>query len=559
MSEIVQKKKKEFSSPKVAVKRFENQLKAHRNCLRPTRNILEIENRKEMKLKAAFFAEKFEREKRVAEEKERQRKVIEKKHQEERREIEEKWLREHNERVKRRMSVERRHQQTVGQSVLSESGKSELSGEPRVQKHVTRVTKNSGTADDHFDKPADAPQRTNLAASSSFRNVPNHPPRGQMNVGYSRDFETYDTLLPKRGSTIQRQQSAYVPRPHLSENQANNGPQVSPPRVHRHAQSFGDTQVVLRPKKPVTGTVPNRYGVYEPMESGTHSEGAVGGENSRPLPLSHLQQESSHIKQRSLGWQEHTAKTAQHIRSNSDDSVFLEDGRQSHYQTVGSHYQNRDTLRYWTDNKANLEQNRRSMMVSSEWKRSRHVDPTASSITSVAVSPGQKRAKFHHTYTQFTPNYPHPNKPHSPPTKHRTGKHSEEADKAAPSRPTANIVDSTRVAFSDHRLARKLTSETHTTLSAPTQLWHPHPEPQNTRQNQYPPHPYGRNAPHPHIYSQPDDVPLTSYPRFRVPPGHAPSAGVNSARTHHHWVVSSGRLTHYPNQPVRSSVVGSLV
>ena len=83
MSEIVQKKKKEFSSPKVAVRRFENQLKAHRNSLRPTRNILEIENRREMKMKAAFFAEKFEREKRVTEEKERQRKVIEKKHQEE--------------------------------------------------------------------------------------------------------------------------------------------------------------------------------------------------------------------------------------------------------------------------------------------------------------------------------------------------------------------------------------------------------------------------------------------------------------------------------------------
>ena len=551
MSEFVQKKKKEFSSPKVAVRRFENQLKAQRNSLRPTGNIMEIENRRQMKVKAAFFAEKFEREKRIAEEKERQRKIIEKRRQEERKEIEEKWLREHNERVQRRKSTERRLQQAVEQSVLSEGGKSESSGEPRSQKRVTLVTKHSGIVDDHFD--ADAPQRPNLTASASFRNVPNHPPRDQTSVGYSRDFETYDTLLPKKGSTIQRQHSAYVPRSHLIDN----GAQVSPPRVHRQVQNFGDSQVVLRPKKPVTSTVLNRHGVYEPVESGNHSEGAVAGEHS-----SRLQQGSSHIKQRSLGWQDHTAKTAQHIRSSSDDSVFLEDGRQAHYQTVGSHHQNRDALRYWAENKANLAQNRRSMVVSSDWKQSKnvnHIDPTASSITSVAVSPGQKRAKFHHTYTQFTPHYPHPNKLHSPPTKHRTATHGENADKAVASRPTTNIVDSTRVAFSDHRLARKLTSDKHTAVSAPTQLWHPRPEPQSTWQNQHPPHAHGRNAPHQHIYSQPEDVPLTSYPRFRVPPGHTPSAGVNSGRAHHHWVVSSGRLMHYPNHSVRSSVVGSLV
>ena len=588
LSESVHKKKKEFSSPKMAVRKFENQLKLQRKQLRPTRNLWEIENRREMKRKASFIAEKFEREKQLSKEVKAQRQLAEKQRQEEKKELEEKLLREHNDKVKRRKSLERRSQHVVLHSILSDGSKSGSSGEPRSQKRVTLLTKNSGSVDDilEMSSPADIPVvgRASLPAVLPHHIAPSLPPRNRKSIDYSEEVETYDTLEPKK-----EKQPSRVPvpamngKPHLNDG-FSSWAQVSPqihrhpsfndggfaagvqvsPRVHdhRHVRSFADGQVVLRPKKPVAHTIPNRYGVYEPPDARSQPEGAaVPGAvqaNHRPLPQTHHEYDSPHLRQSSWDQRESSTKIK---RSNSNDSIFTEERQQSHKPAANSR-KNQDVMRRPHGSKPNATHNRRSMFVDSDLNqpgKETRMDATTSYITSVAVSPGRKYTKFHHSYTQFNPQRPRPLKSHTPTSNHRTKVHSDDTTNSV-SRPTANFVDS-RSAVSDHRPANWYASENHGALSDPAQFQY-HSTPQHVQHDQHPFHAHvrpSRNAPHQQTHMQPDDVPLTSYPRFRIPSSH-PTGGGRKGRTHHHHSgMANGRITHYPNHLVRDTVAGSLV
>lgn len=573
LSESVHRKKKEFSSPKLAVRKFENQLKLQRKQLRPTKNLWDIENRREMKRKASFIAEQFEREKQISKEVKAQKRLAEKQRQEEKRELEEKMLREHNDKVKRRKSLERRSQHIVLHSILSDGSKSGTSGEPKAQKHVTLLTKNSGSVDDILE--TSSPQvvgRASLPTAVPQRSAPSLQPRNRKSIDYSGEFETYDTLEPKK-----EKKPSHVPgpsKPHLNDG-FSSWNQVSPqihrrpsfndgftadvqvsPRARKHVHSSADSQVVLRQKKPVARTVPNRYGVYEPEEARSQPKGvAVVQANRRPLPQNHPEQGSPHWRQSSWEQKEASTQIKPLIRSNSNDSIFSEEHQQSH-KLVENYHKNHVIMRQPRGNKPNAIQYRSSMYINSDFKQPRHethVDTTTSSITSVAVSPGRKYTKFHHSYTQYNPQRSHPPKSHTPPSNHRTKVHNEDA---AVSRPAANFVDN-RSAVSDHGPAHWYTSENHGALSDPAQFQYHSSH--HALHNQQPFHSHARpsrSAPHKQTVMQPDDVPLTSYPRFRLPSGH-PTGGGRKGRTHHHHSgMANGRITHYP---VRDTAAGSLV
>ncbi len=227
------------------LKRFESSLRTQHNHLRSTKYASDIDRRREMKLKADFLAEKFERQKKLAEEiglqqrvagqkREQEREKLEKhwaseqreKREQEREELEKRWVSEQREKMEDQRWRQRESQEIVVQHVLSErrirnsldlDGQQVLpfnahtrndgfanSNPPRVQ-NVRRISKDappSFHARTHSDDSTSHPHHTHIRTRSDDMswNKLNEPGRPETLVPLRTGRASLAPIQYRRGS-----------------------------------------------------------------------------------------------------------------------------------------------------------------------------------------------------------------------------------------------------------------------------------------------------------------------------------------------------------------------
>ena len=180
-AESVHKKKKALVFPNQELRMFENQLQVQHELLQRTRGIDELERRREMKLKANYLSEKFDREKRLTHDLELQKRAKEQKREREKQSLQDHWLLDQAQRAHDRRGRERRSHKTAPQGA---TGKGRVV-QAFVSNGINPVHKNAA-----FHPAA----RVSLAPQAHTLDLRNLSPRDRKSIGY---FGEYDSLEPR--------------------------------------------------------------------------------------------------------------------------------------------------------------------------------------------------------------------------------------------------------------------------------------------------------------------------------------------------------------------------
>ena len=556
LSETVHKKKKEMSSPKSSIRKFENQLRIRKDHLRTTRNTEQLENRREMKLKASFLSEKFEREKGLAREVELQKKLAAKKREEEKREVEERWVSQQRQRLDERRSRQRLSQENVVQNVLSENrirNSLTMSGYPPPLPLQTRTSsdnvisppnhtqrRRSGDniapvhgrtqSDDitahggvnsanHFTNNIPRTGRGSLAPYHYRKGFSNLPPRERKSIGYVGEFDSFDPYVD--------------PEPVVSRNPltVGNGGRKQPfTEQNRNPKPRKIAEPPPVQRRGSDDVHPLRHSRVATMKFDTHESRVqeVRRIEGVHIPMS-LSQPETEEKQYYDCLAPPTKNGPNKLhRSASDESL----------------YSNRDV---------NVHRNpphvRVAYPMSNEMPRKSYAEPrqvvvpqpytSHDPILSKGGEPLTQplKPKLYHSYTQFTP-HPRPQQ-----AKTHVQVRGQEPSSRSHRRENRSTVSANRFTLSDnHSAAANRPSDR--PLHVPNPPLHvPNPPLLHwTHQDRVPQHRHSEQDPEP---------PLTSYPRHTV---NAPPPRPRGSR-------HSSRITQYPsttNYPVRNHI-GSLV
>ena len=232
----MQRRIKQLTSPKRDIKRFERQLVIQRDHLRNTHNINELERRRDMKLKAFFLKEKFNREKQIADELEWKRKLAQRKREQERIATEERWLREQKSKIQDKKTREKQSHKIVMQSVAAAQENVATSVTVTGPSHKRtgsdgRPGLGYGNENPVFMNGAvPATGRASLAVPRQ-RKLSNLQPGERKSIGYLGEFENLDPFVDP------------LPRPNPDANFIR----------QRHASGLSDTTVGGRKPPPYGG------------------------------------------------------------------------------------------------------------------------------------------------------------------------------------------------------------------------------------------------------------------------------------------------------------------
>ena len=324
----MQRRMKQLTSPKRDIKRFERQLQIQRDHLRETHNGSELQKRRDMKLKAFFLSEKFNREKQIAQELERNRKLAERKREQERIATEERWLRGQQSKVLDKKTREIESHKIVLRSILAAQENVAKSAAPatgpsRFQHKRTGSEGRPGLGfgDEYLVPVADVPPVTGRAslAVPRQRKLSNFAPGERKSIGYLGEFDGLDPFtdpiphpIPDANFVHHRQTSGRSDTTVGGRKPPSNGSHrepdfqhprgIQPQRKPRRNQHQAPVEsLILRSKK--NNARGNRHSMYE-YDSHSQSDQATStsslkAESTASLSIPEPQPESLRLRHHS--------------------------------------------------------------------------------------------------------------------------------------------------------------------------------------------------------------------------------------------------------------------
>lgn len=586
LAKSVQQKKKELCSPKKQILQFESQLRIQRDHLRQTGYPESIESRKEMKLKAWFLSEKFDREKKLQQELEMQQHLVVKKREQERRDVEKRW--QHEQRLKQE---ERRGREKHSQEIVM----TQQNGGPRLnhlstlqgRTHSDEIPAPSSTTS-AFTRTIPAVGRVSLAPSQ-FQKIAHLAPRDRKSFGYLGEFENMDALsdplpaAPTPHHPSDRLQGPGHVHPTVNERKMDNksnGKQLSPRFQHHVAMSHNRSSNHDQARKRMVAG--NRYSLHEAVFESSSQPDVIDPRSSEGVSVPNcLSQPDTEIRHRANSLDKNVGRRVTQLttaaklpgKSNSDESVHDFKPSPGQFRKPTFLHQPPTSSRPPAIGKSSNPPRQHGVVPPAQPHSHRNPDSIAPTATTVSPQHPRK-STFHHSYTQH--------QPHSKglqskgrlmqrlkPTQMQAGFGGGENTKLQGFGNRSEVlgghssVGATHSSVSDNRHNRPAASgsvsDGHTSKAR-----YP-PEPHGSSQNSQSLHVKQSRSVHHHTaHPQPMDFPLTAYPRGRTVTGHPVSSNTAAAqRNPQHSGMTSGRVTHYPRNasryPAQSFGMGSLV